>query len=292
MKFTLRHLQVFLAVAREQSISRAAESLNMSQSATSAAVQELEHRYEIQLFDRSSKRLRLNHFGSAIRIKAEALMSHAKEFDAELLDKKDNGSLRIGASLTIGNYLAAKYLAVYMQQHPEAKVEMDVVSTPDVVAKVLNFSIDVGLIEADMHHDDLLFQPWREDNMIVFCAPNHPLAKKKSLSDKDILKASWILREPGSGLRLTFDRSMQGLLPKMHISLEFTHNEAIKNAVKTGLGIGCLSEIAIADEIQQGLLVPLTLKNRPMTRSFYFVTHKKMLIDHAVNNWIALCKSS
>lgn len=292
MKFTLRHLQVFLAVAREQSISRAAESLCMSQSATSAAVQELEHRYEVQLFDRSSKRLRLNHFGSAIRIKAEALMSHAKEFDAELLDKKDNGSLRIGASLTIGNYLAAKYLAVYMQQHPEAKVEMDVVSTPDVVAKVLNFSIDVGLIEADMHHDDLLFQHWREDNMIVFCAPSHPLAKKKTLSDKDILKASWILREPGSGLRLTFDRSMQGLLPKMHITLEFTHNEAIKNAVKTGLGIGCLSEIAIADEIQQGLLVPLALKNRSMTRSFYFVTHKKMIIDNAVNSWIELCKNS
>lgn len=290
MKYTIRHLQVFLAVAKEQSISKAAIALSLSQSATSAALQEFENRYDIQLFDRAGKRLHLNSFGESIRVKAEAVMAHLLGFEEELKGQEEFGHLRVGASLTIGNYLAVKHLASYMQIHPEAKVEMEVSSTPEVVAKVLNFHLDIGLIEAELHHDDLRLQPWREDKMVAFCRPDHPLADKPQLSNKDLLSASWILRESDSGHRQTFDRSMQGLLPDLHIVLELTHNEAIKNAVKAGLGVGCLSEIAVADEIQQGSLVPLSIKGRPMNRRFYFVTHKKTAINRAAQSWMEICK--
>ncbi len=290
MRYTLRHLEVFLAVAREQSISRAAEQLSMSQSATSAALQEFENRYQMQLFDRTAKRLRLNPLGAAIRTKAEGLMAHALEFERELLQHEEQGHLRVGASLTIGNYLAFKYLATYMQEHPAADVDITVSSTPEIVAKVLNFDVDVGLIEAELHHDELLLQPWCADIMIPFCAPSHPLARKKQLSDKDILGCHWIVREPGSAHRQTFDRAMHGLLPDLDIRLELTHNEAIKNAVKTGLGVGCLSRIAIADEIEQGALIPLPLKNREINRHFYIITHKHAPVSQAVNWWIELCK--
>ncbi|WP_233710357.1 LysR substrate-binding domain-containing protein [Pseudomaricurvus albidus] len=290
MKYTIRHLQVFLAVAKEQSISRAAVALSLSQSATSAALQEFESRYDIQLFDRAGKRLRLNSFGESIRVKAETVMAHLLGFEEELMGQDEFGHLRVGASFTIGNYLAVKHLATYMQEHPEAKVEMEVGSTPEVVAKVLNFHLDIGLIEAELHHDDLQLQPWREDKMVAFCRPDHPLAGKSQLSNKDILSAGWILRESDSGHRQTFDRSMQGLLPDLHIVLELTHNEAIKNAVKAGLGVGCLSEIAVADEIQQGLLVPLVIKGRPMNRRFYFVTHKKAAVNRAAQSWMDICK--
>ncbi|GAB3108953.1 LysR family transcriptional regulator [Pseudomaricurvus hydrocarbonicus] len=262
----------------------------MSQSAASAALQEFESRYDIQLFDRAGKRLRLNSFGESIRIKAEAVMAHLREFEDELQGQEELGHLRVGASLTIGNYLAVKHLATYLQEHPGAKVEMEVGSTPEVVAKVLNFHLDIGLIEAELHHDDLLLQPWREDKMVVFCRADHPLAAKPSLTNKDLLAADWILRESDSGHRQTFDRSMQGLLPELNIVLELTHNEAIKNAVKAGLGVGCLSEIAIADEIQQGVLVPLTVKGRPMHRRFYFVTHRQASVSRAAQSWIEICK--
>lgn len=289
MKYTIRHLQVFLAVAKEQSISKAAIALSLSQSATSAALQEFENRYDIQLFDRAGKRLRLNSFGESIRVKAEAVMAHLQGFEEELMGQDEFGHLRVGASFTIGNYLAVKHLATYMQEHPEAKVEMEVGSTPEVVAKVLNFHLDIGLIEAELHHDDLELRPWREDKMVAFCRPDHPFANKPQLSNKDILAVDWILRESDSGHRQTFDRSMQGLLPDLHIVLELTHNEAIKNAVKAGLGIGCLSEIAVADEIQQGLLVPLPIKGRPMNRRFYFVTHKNAATSRAAQSWIDIC---
>lgn len=291
MRYTLRHLQVFLAVAKEQSISKAARALSLSQSATSASIQELESRYNIQLFDRTAKRLRLNQFGESMRIKAQSLMSHAQEFDLELSGQDQQINLKVGASLTIGNYLAAKYLAVYINQFPAAKIELQVGSTPDVISKMLNFELDVGLIEAELHHEDLTLVPWREDKMVSFCRPDHPLAAKALLSNKDLLSAAWILRESGSGHRQTFDRSMQGLLPDLNVKLELSNNEAIKNSVKSGLGVGCLSEIAIADEIEQGTLVPLKINNRPMNRKFYFVYHSKIDVTQSAVEWIKVCQN-
>jgi DNA-binding transcriptional LysR family regulator len=289
MKYTLRHLEVFLAVAKEQSISKAAEQLSMSQSATSAALQEFEHRYDMQLFDRSAKRLRLNSKGATIRSKAERLMAHAREFDSELKQHEELGHLKVGASLTIANYLAAGYLASYMQQHPMAEVEITAASSPQIIDKVLNFEVDVGLIEAEMHHNDLSQTLWREDNMVAFCRPDHPFAKKNSLNDRDILACHWIVREPGTAHRKTFDEAMHGLLVDLDIRLQLPQNEAIKNAVKAGLGVGCLSELAIADEIEQGTLLALPLKRRPMNRHFYIVTHKHTAPTQAVERWIALC---
>lgn len=292
MRYTLRHLEVFLAVAREESISKAAAALCLSQSATSSALQEFESRYDAQLFDRVGKRLRLNSFGKSIRTRAEALMAHAEEFDRELRRQEDYGHLRVGASLTIGNYLAVKYLAAYLQQHPQAQVEMNVGSTPDVVQQVLSFQVDVGLIEAEIHHPELDLQPWRDDSMLVFCSPDHELAGKQALTDKDLLAARWILREADSGHRQTFDRSMQGLLSELDIALELTHNEAIKNAVKAGLGVGCLSQVAVADEVAQGSLVALTVPGRDMHRHFYFVSHRNAPPSQAVDWWMALCRES
>jgi len=292
MRYTLRHVEVFLAVAKEESISRAAEALSLSQSATSAAMQEFESRYGMQLFDRNAKRLHLNSFGHTIRAKAQGFMIHAQDFDRELKKQEESGHLKVGASYIIGNYLAFKYLAAYMQQHPSAEVKMAVSNTPDILAQVLNFEVDVGLIEAELHHEDLHLQLWREDKMCAFCSPNHTHANKQGLSDKDILSSDWIVREANSGHRQTFNRAMQGLLPSLNIALELSHNEAIKNAVKAGLGLGFLSEIAVADEIAQGALVPLPLEGRSVHRNFYIVTHKQSPEKQAVRRWIALCKGA
>jgi DNA-binding transcriptional LysR family regulator len=289
MKYTLRHLQVFLAVAKDESISRAAEALSMSQSATSAALQEFENRYNMQLFDRSAKRLQLNNYGRQLRSQAQSLMDHAQAFDLELLHKPNLSQLNVGASYTIGNYVAMKYLAAFLERHPDSKVDISVGNTPQIISKVLNFEVDIGLIEAEVNHSDLDIQPWQEDRMCLFCLPDHPLAAKKKLSDKDLLSCQWILREEKSGHRQTFDRAMQGLLPDLNITLELGHNDAIKNAVKAGLGVGCLSELAVAEEIEHGLLVPLVSK-RSMIRNFYFVRHKQSPANQAVELWLSLCR--
>ena len=124
---------------------------------------------------------------------------------------------------------------------------------------------------------------------MVFCAADHPLAKKKVLKTADIKAADWILREPDSGARHTFERALAGLLPDINIFLEFKHNEAIKNAVESGLGIGCLSRIVLSKNFANGDLVPLTLPRRDMRRTFYFALPKKRHNLQSVDSWMNTC---
>ncbi len=289
MKYTLRQLEIFLSIARYQNISRAAESLHMSQSAASAALQSLEQSYNISLFRRIGKKLELNEVGKTLRSKAEILISSAHAFDEALEGHQEIGHLTVGASFTIGNHLAVSYLAGYLGNHPEAKVEINVANSPDIVAQVLNFEVDVGMIEGEIKHRELTLIPWREDNLVVFCSPEHPLAKKTQLTDNDIVAARWILREPESGARQTFNRALAGLMPELDIYLEFKHNEAIKKAVEAGLGIGCLSEIVLRNNFKTGDLVPLRLPKRDMKRTFYFALPKNRSKTTAINWWIDEC---
>ena len=289
MHFTLRQLQIFLATAQHQTVTRAADALSMSQSAASAALQSLEQSYNISLFRRIGKKLELNEVGKTLRSKAEILISSAHAFDEALEGHQEIGHLTVGASFTIGNHLAVSYLAGYLGNHPEAKVEINVANSPDIVAQVLNFEVDVGMIEGEIKHRELTLIPWREDNLVVFCSPEHPLAKKTQLTDNDIVAARWILREPESGARQTFNRALAGLMPELDIYLEFKHNEAIKKAVEAGLGIGCLSEIVLRNNFKTGDLVPLRLPKRDMKRTFYFALPKNRSKTTAINWWIDEC---
>lgn len=290
MKFTLRQLQIFLEVAKHQNISRAAQSLHMSQSAASEALLNLEHTYQVRLFDRVSNKLALNAIGHTLRKEAEYLLAHCQSFEELLQDHSDFGHLKVGASFTIGNHLATRSLAGYLARYPDADVGLHIANTPDVVAQVLNFDVDIGMIEGEVHHRELELIPWREDELVVFCAADHPLAGKKTLTNRDIREASWILREADSGARQTFDRALAGLLPDINIYLEFKHNEAIKTAVESGLGIGCLSRIVLQKNLDNGDLVPLTLPRRNMRRTFYFALPKKRYRLESVEYWMQTCR--
>ncbi|MCB1842495.1 MAG: LysR family transcriptional regulator [Halioglobus sp.] len=292
MKFTLRQLQIFLAVARHENISRAAQSLHMSQSAASEALLNLEHLYNVTLFDRVSNRLTLNAIGRTLRKEAEGLLAHCQNFEELIRDHKDVGHLKVGASFTIGNHLATRFLAGYLGRYPDADVQLDIANTPDVVARVLNFEVDIGMIEGEVQHRELELIPWREDELVVFCAANHPLARKRRLTTRDIRSAMWILREPDSGARQTFERALSGLLPDINVYLELKHNEAIKNAVESGLGIGCLSRIVLQKNFANGDLVPLELPRRDMRRTFYFALQRKRHPLHTVDEWMRICRET
>ena len=290
MRYTLRQLEIFLAAAHFQNISRASESLSMSQSAASGALKELESQFDIQLFDRVGKRLQLNDFGRALQPRAEELLARADELEAAFGRHVDSGPLKVGATLRIGNYLAVPMIAEYMKQYDGGRVTLDVANTATISEKLLKFELDVGLIEGEINNSDLSITPWRDDELVVFCAKNHPLATKKYLSDDDLLSVEWIVRESGSGIRQTFDRAMHNLLSDLNILLELEHTEAIKRAVESGMGIGCLSRITLKDAFDRGSLVELTVADRDFRRKFYMVYHKQKYLTPAIENWLALCR--
>ncbi len=292
MRFTLRQLEVFLATAHFQNLTRAAESLTMSQSAASGALRELERQYGVLLFDRVGKRLQLNDLGQSLRPRAQALLDQAQGLDSALARHQEAGNLKVGATLSIGNYLAVEIMARYMVEHAGARVELEVANTSQIVSKVANYELDIGLIEGETRHPELDVQHWREDELVVFCAPDHPLAGRPWLTDEELLAAQWIVREPGSGTRQHFEWAMHGLLPQLDIALQLQHTEAIKRAVEAGLGIGCLSAVTLVEAFKRGSLVPLPVPHRNFQRNFYFVLHRNKFRSAGIESWLEMCRQA
>jgi DNA-binding transcriptional LysR family regulator len=271
-------------------VSRAAGELSMSQSAVSGALRDLESQFDIQLFDRVGKRLQLSDLGRALRSRGEALNEQAQAFESALVQHGDIGLLRVGATLTIGNHIAVPLMARFMREHPGARVTLQVANTAEIAREVANFEIDVALVEGELNYPELEATRWCDDELVVFCAPTHPLAKKRVLSDADLCSAAWIVREPGSGTRQAFERAMHGLLPELNVALELQHTEAIRSAVSAGLGIGCVSRIAIEDAFKARTLVACNVPKRDFTRQFYFVLHKHKYKSAGMEAWLALCR--
>ena len=290
MKYSFRQLEVFLAAAHFQNITRAAESLAMSQSAASSALKELESQFDIQLFDRVGKRLQLNELGRLYRPKAESLLAQATELEQAFSKHSEVGALKVGATLTIGNYLAVGVMAKYMNTPTRPKVSLEVANTSSIARRVRDFELDIGLIEGELQSPELEVIPWREDELTVFCSPSHPLARKQALTDEDLRQAVWIMREPGSGTRQSFERGMHGLLPDLNILLELEHTEGIKRAVESGLGIGCVSRLALRDAFRRGSLVPLPTPELDLKRQFTFIWHRHKYLTTGVREFLRLCR--
>lgn len=293
MKYTLRQLEVFLTVARTGSVSRAATELGLSQSATSSSLADIERQFDLQLFDRIGKRLRLSSRGSALRAPAEAVLEAARDLEGALggSGAAIDDRIRIGATLTIGNYVAVPLVARYLRAHPGVSLTLDVANTEEIARQVANFEIDVGLVEGDVDHPELETTPWREDQLVVFCSAHHPLARRRALTDADLLSTPWIVRERGSGTRQTWERAMHGLLPRLQIALTLRQTEAIKRAVEANLGLGCLSRIALEDAFARGALAPCRVPGRDFRRQFYFLQHKRKHRGAAVERWLAFCRA-
>jgi DNA-binding transcriptional LysR family regulator len=291
MRHTLRQLEVFLAVARAQSVSGAARALAMSQSAASASLLDLERQFDLQLFDRVGKRLRLNDLGRATRVRAENVLEQARELESMLERRTDAGPLRLGATLTIGNYVVPPLLARFIRDsRGGSPPTLVIANTTEIARQVAELELDVGLVEGEVEHAELELTPWREDQMVVFCAADHPFARKRALDDDDLRGAPWIVRERGSGTRQAFDRAMRDLLPELRIVLTLEQTEAIKGAVEQGLGVSCLSRIALEAAFKAGSLSPCRVPGRDFRRQFYFLLHAHKVRGPALTHWLELCR--
>jgi DNA-binding transcriptional LysR family regulator len=201
------------------------------------------------------------------------------------------GVLGIGATLSIGNYLAVSILSDFKRRYPKVTTRLEVENTSHIVGKVLGYELDIGLIEGEIAHPELEVTPWRKDELVVFCAPDSPWPAHAPMSDEDLCRTPWVLREPGSGTRQTFDHAMHGLLSRLDIAMELQHTEAIKRAVEKGAGVGCLSRITLEDAFRRGSLVPLKVPQRDFSRMFYFIERRNRFQTALVQCWRELCLS-
>ena len=290
MKFSLRQIAVFAAVARQESVSRAAEALSLSQSATSTALAELERIYETPLFDRIGKRLRLNESGQSLLPLALDILERAEAIEDALEGRAGYGKLRVGATLTIGNYLATLIVVEYMRRYPDSPVRLQVANTAAIAERLLRFSCDFALLEGEFSHSELLLEPWLADELVIFCAPSHPLAGQGPIDNNTLSRQFWILREAGSGTRTRFEQGIRGQLQEVRAGLELEHTEAIKRAVESGLGIGCLSRLALREAFRRGSLMEIPTPQFDFSRQFYFACHASRRSSKAISLFRALCR--
>ena len=286
MHITLRQLEVFTEVLKSGSTTQASVVLALSQSAVSAALADLEGQLSVQLFDRVGKRLVINEHGRLLYPKALALLEQAGEI--EQLFRHDGGALRIAASSTIGNYMLPEMIARYRHDFPATPLELNVGNSQDVIGAVADFRVDLGLIEGPCHMPTLVTQPWLEDELVVFAAPENPLAQQP-LTLELLANAPWILRERGSGTREVLDHLLLAHLPHFRLVMELGNSEAIKHAVRHGIGISCLSRRVIEEQLASGVLVELKIPLPPLMRTLYLIHHRQKHISNALQRFLSYC---
>lgn len=266
MPLSLRQLEIFEKVAAFGSVTKAGEALFLTQSAVSMALSQLEQHSASPLFERAGRRLLLNHAGLQLLKQARGILLAVKRLEQELEGSSGElaGELLIGGSTTVGNYLLPGLLGAFARQYPKTRVELRVGNTQQVEGWLEAGDIDMAFVEGPSHSRGLVAVHWRDDDLVVLAGPDHGWAKKKRVTPSALSTAPWIMREKGSGTREIFEDAMDKAGISYGIALEFGHTEAIKNGVASGLGVSCLSRIAVHRELAHGVLVeiksPLMLK--------------------------------
>jgi len=296
MRMTLRQLQLFCAVAQTGSTTAAGESVALSQSATSAALNELESILGARLFDRVGKRLVLNDDGRALLPNARALLdgAHGIEDGFRTARGAAQADLRLGASTTIGNYVLPGLLAAFRQRVPGSLLQVRVGNTQEIAIAVADFAIDLGLIEGPCHVPDLAVLPWMKDELVIVAAPTHPLARaarRARLTVNQLRSWSWLLREPGSGTREAVEHVLLPHLQHLPTDMTLGSSEAIKNAAVQGLGVSCLSRCVVQDLVAAKRLVVLPTALPRLTRRFALIHHRKKLLSAALQIFVEECQA-
>ena len=292
-RITLRQLEIFRAVAGQGSTAAAAQQLPLSQSATSAGLNQLERSLGVRLFDRVGKRLALNADGKALLPKALGILDNARQLESGA-SLSSAFELRLHASTTIGNYLVPRLLAGFRSECPLGRVEAHIGNTLEVIRAVQDFSAELGLIEGPCQESGLVVSPWILDELVVVAAPAHPLAraaKRRPLTIAQLAEGPWLLREEGSGTREAVDLAV---LPHIHSFGEariLGGSEAIKNAAAFGLGVSCLSRWVVEDLVRARRLVILDTRLPVLRRRLSIIWHREKTISAGLGRFIAHCRA-
>jgi len=261
----LHHLELFLAVGEEGSVTRGADRVAVSQPAVSRAIADLEAALGERLFDRGPKGVTLTEAGLVLMDYAKRIFGLEREAAEALTDLHglESGRLSIGASTTIGDYLLPPAIARFLTAHPSIDLAVEVANTDAIQAGVLAGRYDVGFTEGQIDRNQFLVSVLQKDELVVFSAPSHPLSATAHAGLDELARYPFVMREGGSGTRRIVEARFREAGIEARIACALGSTTAIKRAVAEGLGLGIVSALAVASEVARGELVviptPLSL---------------------------------
>jgi DNA-binding transcriptional LysR family regulator len=270
------HLKIFVTVVELRHFSKAAKLLNLSQPNVSLHIRNLENELETTLFIRSPKQVKVTTAGEMFYMKAKKILSLYEEAKQEIADQKHivQGTIKIGASFTIGEYILPRVLAEYAAEHPKVHVEVIVGNTEEVINKTRSNELDISLVEGEVIDQEVEAVPFMDDEMIIIAPKNHSLSQLRIVKPELLHDQVWVLRENGSGTRAYSNQLIENLQLQVNRTFVFSSSQGIKEAVSAGLGIAMISKLTVRKELELGEVKEIIIGNRSFTRKLSIIKGK------------------
>jgi len=286
MHITLRHLRTFEAVAQHGSISRAAAELHLTQPAVSMQMKQLEEQIGLPLVEQIGRRICLTEAGQMLRLHARDIAGRMANLNASMEQFRglERGLLRLAVAST-ANYFLPALIAEFNARHPGVRISLQVGNRASVLSALADSSTDLGITGQPPGDADVVAQNFKDNPLVVIASPRHALAGLAHVSMARLAEEILVMREPGSGTRAAAERQFaaQGLV--MRAGCEFGTNEAIKQAVRAGLGVAVVSAQTIELELQTGCLSVLPVEGFPIVRQWYVVHRSQHRLSAAASTF-------
>jgi LysR family transcriptional regulator, low CO2-responsive transcriptional regulator len=285
---TLHQLRTFRAVAEQLSFSAAAHELSISQPSVSYQVKELEAVLGLPLIDRLGKRVRLTEAGEVLYEYARRTLTLLDEVALVMEQMRgiERGTLRVGASATVGIYVIPLALGAYKKVHPNLALSLEIGSREMLQERLKRGVLDLAVLSLPIADPNLESTPFMDDELVLVVPAGHPLAGRADLTLRDFIGESFLMREPGSGTRLAVEMAARRAGVSLQVGMELGSNGAIKHAVEAGLGVAVLSSHAIELERKGGGLVVVDIEGFPILRPWSIVHLRRRQLPAAVAQFI------
>lgn len=292
----LDYLKVFHVVANNKSFSKTARELHLAQSTVSLQIKQLEEYWDCQLFDRTTKKITLTSAGEILYNQVDKFTALINETEQALQQLKGivDGDLKIGASLTIGEYFLPYTIATFHKLYPNINLSIEIDNSTEIIKKLENRDINIGFIESSISYQAFKQIPFIKDELTILCSPSLISSISEEITIEELLSLPFIMREAGSGTRQVIEEALRknNIDPRqLNVVMEFEHIESIKSAVEAGLGISILSKSAVRKELQLNILHEIQIKELDLYRNFYIVYQEDLLqktseklIEHLTTN--------
>lgn len=271
-------LKVFKKVAEEKSFSKAAEDLYLSQPGVSLQIRNLEKEFGTKLIYRSSKHVELTPAGEILYQQASQIINLYTQVKEEInqIQRVVTGSLRIGASFTIGEYILPKLVGQTAAKYPNLDISVTIANTEEITQDLSQNRLDIGLLEGRVSATEFILEQFMEDEMVLIAPPGHPLAMVNVVTVKDMKNQIWILREAGSGTRAFSNYYIRTLNLNVQHSYVFSSNKGVKAAVVSGLGIALVSRLIVEKELSGGEVVVIPVEQDAIRLAREFVIARNL----------------
>lgn len=286
---TLRHIKIYVTVCECGSVTEAANKLFIAQPTVSLVIKELEEYYGVRLFDRISRKLYITEPGKLLLNYANHIVSLFDKMENEIKSSVSYGTLKIGSSITIGNYLIPPLIQHFKNQFSNVNFHVTIDNSHKIEELVFTNKIDFGLIEGTIHNSQIKSEEFMSDELVLLCGKGHPLYKQEEVDLGKMKDYDFILREKGSGTRELFDSTMLIHGVEIQPVLESISTQSIIRAVSSGLGLTLLPYLLVKKDIETGDLHIINLKGITFYRDFFIIYHQNKYFTQPAKDFIDIC---